>query len=89
VRRISLPVGLTLGTGGLALILPLVLKTASASGVENLVMALQLTWFAGLLWCLLKLNKSLWLIASAPFALFWPWTLLVVTTIGCGLHPCD
>ena len=89
MRRISLPLVLTLSAAALALILPLVLKTASTSGVEHLVMALQLIWFAGLLWCLLKLNKSLWLIASAPVALFWPWTLLVVATIGCGLHPCD
>jgi hypothetical protein len=89
VRRIALPVVLICAAAGLALLLPLVLKTAPAARVEHLVMALQLIWFVGLLWCLVKRNASLWLLASAPIALFWPWTLLILTTIGCGLHPCD
>jgi hypothetical protein len=89
VRKFSIALVVTLSAAVLALLTPVALKSASAANVQTIVVGLQIIWLAGLLWCFFAEKRSLWLLASVPFALFWPWVLLLLMTLGCGFQPCD
>jgi hypothetical protein len=84
VRTFTGAVFLTLAISALAMFFPLMVGQATPFA-EWTVYALQTMWLLSIIWCVSAFGtKGLWLFLSAPFALWWPWSIAIL----CGRGPC-
>ena len=89
MRNFVVAIGTGLAAAAIALLAPFAMQDSSELAVQIVLIGAQVAWIATTVWCVYAFGKKgLWLLASAPFALAWPWAILLYLTIRCGLASC-